>query len=113
MSSATDRSTDSGCRHLAFRVIEQAFRDLSGSTGSRADRESARAFLAGSWMLYRWGEIADVNAEWTIARAGKLDGELRPRTSRPEGGRHHVELGFSTFAPRQHMVRGARRPDSD
>jgi hypothetical protein len=110
---ATDRSPDSGCRHLAFRVIHQAFRDLSGSVGSRADQESARAFLAGSWMLYRWCEIANVNAEWTIARALKLADALRPKTSRPEGGRHHVELGFSTLARRQHLVRGARRRDRD
>jgi hypothetical protein len=30
------------------RVIDQAFRDLCGSVGSRADQNSARAFLAGS-----------------------------------------------------------------
>jgi len=69
---APNRSPDAGYRHLAVRVIEQAFRDLSGTVGSRADQESARTFLAGSWMLYRWCEIAHVNAEWTIARAGQI-----------------------------------------
>jgi hypothetical protein len=38
---------DAGCRRLAVRVIAQALRDLSNGVGSRADRESARAFLAG------------------------------------------------------------------
>ena len=74
---APDRSIDAGCRHLAVRVIEQAFRDLSGSVGSRADQESARAFLAGSWMLYRWCEIANVSAARTMARASTLDRAFR------------------------------------
>jgi hypothetical protein len=74
---ALDSKADAGCRHLAVRVIEQAFRDLSGSVGSRADQESARAFLAGSRMLYRWCEIANVSAAWTIARASKLEGAFR------------------------------------
>lgn len=87
---ATTRTIDGGCRHLAVRVIEQAFRDLSGCAGSRADQESARAFLAGSWMLHRWCEIANVSAAWTIARARKLDGVFLSNTSRPAGGRHRT-----------------------
>ena len=74
---AQDHSTDAGCRRLAARVIEQAFRDLSGSVGSRADQKSARVFLAGSRMLYCWCEIANVSAAWIIARATKLDDGLR------------------------------------
>ena len=66
-------SGDVGCRHLAVRVIELAFRDLSSSGGSRADRDSARAFLAGSRMLYRWCEIANLSAAGTIARARQLE----------------------------------------
>jgi hypothetical protein len=74
---ALDSTAGAGCRHLAVRVIEQAFRDLSGSVGSRADQESARAFLAGSRMLYRWCEIANVSAAGTIARARELEGAFR------------------------------------
>ena len=63
---------EAACRHLAVRVIYQAFRDLSGSTGSGADRESAREFLSGSPMLYRWCEIADLEPTSMIVRAARL-----------------------------------------
>lgn len=69
-----DTSGDAGCRYLALRVIEQAFRDLTGAAGTRADRESARGFLAGSPIFYRWCEIASVSAAVTIARATMLAG---------------------------------------
>lgn len=72
-----DSKANAGCRHLAVCVIEQAFRDLSGPGGSRADQESARAFLAGSQMLYRWCEIANLSAAGTIARARKLERAFR------------------------------------
>jgi hypothetical protein len=85
-----ERSVDEGCRRLAIRVIDQAFRDLSGSVGSRADRESARAFLDGSWMLHRRCDIANVTAAWMVARARTLDRAFRLNTNRPEGGRYHV-----------------------
>jgi hypothetical protein len=60
------------CRHLAMRVIDQAFRDLAGRGGSQADQESAREFLAGSSMLYHWCEVADVDPAWMVTRAKKL-----------------------------------------
>src|SRR4051812_3895755 len=72
------------CRHLAVRVIEQAVRDLSASGASDADRESARGFLSGSPMLYRWCEVANVNAAWMVGRATMLmarSGRLRIRTA--------------------------------
>lgn len=59
-------------RHLAVRVIDQAFRDLANSAGSRADQESARTFLAGSRMFRRWCEVADLDPVWMLARARKL-----------------------------------------
>jgi hypothetical protein len=77
---ARENSTDAGCRHLAARIIQQAFHDLSGSAGSCADQTSARTFLAGSRMLYCWCEIANVNAARIIARARKLDDGLRSKT---------------------------------
>ena len=88
-----DGSGEAPCRYLALRVIEQAFRDLTSSDGRRADHESARAFLAGSPVLYRWCEIANVSAATIIARAttleyafsqpGANDGSTSHRTNRP------------------------------
>ena len=59
-------------RHLAVRVIDQAFRDLASPAGSAAGPESARTFLAGTSMLHHWCEVADLNPEWLMARARKL-----------------------------------------
>ena len=56
-------------RHLAVRIIDQAFRDLASPAGSATDRESARVFLAGSSMLYHWCEVADLDAKCLVARA--------------------------------------------
>src|SRR4051812_49114651 len=63
---------DEACRHLAVRVIEQAVRDLSASSASDADRESARGVLSGSPMLYRWCELANFNASWMVGRTTRL-----------------------------------------
>jgi hypothetical protein len=59
-------------RHLAVRVIDQAFRDLASPAGSAARPESAREFLAGTSMLYHWCEVADLNPAWLVSRARKL-----------------------------------------
>ena len=59
-------------RHLAVRVIDQAFRDLAIPTGSAAGQESAREFLAGNSMLYHGCEVADLNPVWLVARARRL-----------------------------------------
>lgn len=78
MRSVSGRQPRSTCpegapwRHLAVRVIDQAFRDLAGHAGSLADQQSARAFLAGSSMFYRWCEIADLDPAWMVARARTL-----------------------------------------
>jgi hypothetical protein len=73
--------SEAACRHLAVCVIQQAVRDLSGAAASRADQESARTFLAGSPMFYRWCEFANLNAARTVARATKLmAGRLAIRT---------------------------------
>jgi hypothetical protein len=55
-----------------MRVIDQAFRDLGSPTGSRADHDSARDFLAGSSMLHHWCQVADVDPAWMITRAKVL-----------------------------------------
>ena len=68
--------TEAACRHLAVRVIEQAMRDLSAANASHVDRESARGFLSGSPMLYRWCELANINPSWMIQRATRLIGSV-------------------------------------
>jgi hypothetical protein len=107
------RSSDTGCRHLAVRVIEQAFRDLSDGAGSPADQESARTFLAGSRTLYQWCEIAEVNASCTIERARALDGASRSNANRPEEGGHHVEQHHSSLARGRRLVGSAGGADGD
>jgi hypothetical protein len=62
----------SSCRHLAARVIQQAFRDLAGPAGSRCDYESARFFLAGSSMLHHWCTVANLDPARMVARAQQL-----------------------------------------
>jgi hypothetical protein len=71
---ASSRSVETPYRHLAVRVIDQAFRDLASPAGRPADQESARTFLAGSSMLYHWCEVADLDPVWMVARARKLIG---------------------------------------
>ena len=58
-------------RHLAVRVIDQALRDLAGPAQSRNDRESARAFLAGSPMLRLWCAVAEIDARWLVVHLQK------------------------------------------
>jgi len=70
---------EASCRHLAMRVIDQAFRDLSSPTGSPADQESARDFLAGSSMLHHWCQVADVDPAWMVMRAKLLLAGGSPR----------------------------------
>jgi hypothetical protein len=76
--------SEAACRRLAVRVIHQAFRDLSGAAGSRADRDSARDFLSGSPMLYRWCDLADLEPASMIVRAARLvaqSGQLAATTA--------------------------------
>ena len=80
------------CRHLAVRVIYQAFRDLSGCAGSLADRESARDFLSGSPMLYEWCELADLEPTSMIVRAARLVAQSRQLGGyHPGRGDRHAE----------------------
>lgn len=76
MLTATRNSRDSGPlplptghRHLAARVIDQAFRDADAPNGSRSDRASARAFLAGSLMLFYWCQVAELDPRRVIEQA--------------------------------------------
>jgi hypothetical protein len=62
----------SPCRHLAARIIQQAFRDLASPAGSRCDQESARVFLSGSSMLSHWCAVADLDPARLVARASTL-----------------------------------------
>jgi hypothetical protein len=64
-------------RHLAVRVLARAFLDLAD--GERpAERESARAFLAGSGLMCHWCRVAAVDPGWIIRRAEMVQ-RLAPR----------------------------------
>jgi hypothetical protein len=63
---------DTACRNLAICVIQRAVRDLSAADASRADQDSARAFLSGSPMLDQWCEVANLNSSRMVARASRL-----------------------------------------
>jgi hypothetical protein len=54
-------------RHLAIRVLDRALQDMAGCGGTAMDRESARAFLAGSGMLRHWCRVAAVDPCWLTA----------------------------------------------
>jgi hypothetical protein len=56
-------------RDLAVRVLTRALLDLDDPAGSAADRESARAFLAGSSMLLHWCQVAAVDASSIVKHA--------------------------------------------
>lgn len=55
-----------GYQRLAIHVIRQALRDVEGR--SQEDRDSARAFLAGSEMLDFWCSLARVGPRSPIER---------------------------------------------
>ena len=69
---SASRAEGAPYRHLAVRVIDQAFRDLAIPAGSAAGQESAREFLAGNSMLHHWCEVADLDPMWLVARATRL-----------------------------------------
>ena len=50
--------------HLAMRVLARAVLDVMDPTGSADDRESARAFLAGSVMLQHWCQLAALDPDY-------------------------------------------------
>ena len=71
-------------RHLAVRVIAQAWRDLFESKAG-SDHESARAFLCGSAMLAHWCELAELDPRAVRARVNRFIAR-RPRASVAEKG---------------------------
>jgi hypothetical protein len=50
-------------RTLALRVISLAVRDLITPGHSPTERDTARAFLAGSRMLTHWCKLADLDPD--------------------------------------------------
>jgi len=89
--------SEAACRNLAARVIQQAVLDLSGASASRADQESARTFLSGSPMLYRWCEVANLNVSRTVARATQFiagSGRLALRIQDHASGKHARRRDF-------------------
>jgi hypothetical protein len=59
-------------RQLAIRVLTRALRDMVNPLGTATDRESARAFFAGSTMLEHWCRVAALDPRWLADRAGRL-----------------------------------------
>jgi hypothetical protein len=64
-------------RHLAVRVLTRAFLDLTNPVESATERESARAFLAGSAMLFHWCRVAALDPWCIVNQAAKLTIPLR------------------------------------
>lgn len=75
-------------RHLAARVIDQAFRDARNPNLTPTDSASARAFLSGSPMLSYWCEVGELDLNWVIVRARALiaacDADRRGRVGSAE-----------------------------
>lgn len=78
-------------QHLAVRVIDQAFHDAGDANASPANRTSARAFLAGSVMLYYWCDVARLDADCVIRRAGARRAGEPSWTSTTPAGRAGAE----------------------
>lgn len=68
----TDHEAFLPYRHLAIQVIDRALRDVTSSTGSMADRESARLFFADSTMLVYWCRVAALDPHSMAERVAKL-----------------------------------------
>ena len=63
-------------RHLAMRVLARAVLDVMDPAGSATDRESARAFLAGSAMLEHWCQVAALNPDCIAENVERLTAGL-------------------------------------
>jgi hypothetical protein len=77
-------------RQLAIRVLARAVLDVTNPAGSANDRETARAFLAGSAMLEHWCHVAAVDPLCIAANVDRLtrDSATMPQrflTSRRDG----------------------------
>jgi hypothetical protein len=59
-------------RKLAIRVLARAVLDVTDPAGSANDRESARAFLAGSAMLEHWCHLAALDPDCVAANLERL-----------------------------------------
>jgi hypothetical protein len=62
-------------RQLAVRVLARAVLDIMDPVGSPTDRESARAFLAGSPMLEHWCHVAALDPDCVAERVERLTAE--------------------------------------
>jgi hypothetical protein len=78
-----DARTEEGFRpyrRLAVRVLARALSDLADPGSSTADRETARAFFAGSGMLAHWCRVAALDPGRVARRAHRLGQRARPVT---------------------------------
>jgi hypothetical protein len=72
-------------RHLAIHVLARAVRDALEPAQSATDRESARAFLAGSVMLQHWCRVAALDPDCIAENMKKFTAGLAVRTARMSG----------------------------
>jgi hypothetical protein len=97
---ATAHNIDDGFRsyrHLAVRVLAQAFRDLANPARS-SDCESARVFLTGSAMMVYWCRVAALDSLCLVNRAERLTTKrthCSPSAACPDAAAH----GLSRVIP--------------
>ena len=60
-------------QELAVAVIRQAVVDATNPAAESRVRAGARAFLAGSPMLYQWCGVAGIDPGLVLERCGKED----------------------------------------
>lgn len=80
-------------RQLAIRVLARAVLDVSDPAGSANDRESARAFLAGSAMLEHWCHVAALDPDCITANLERLTGEASTVSQRLQRSSVYGQLG--------------------
>ena len=74
-------------RHLAIRVLARAVRDVVEPAGSPTDRESARAFLAGSDMLQHWCRVAALDPDYVAENVERFTAGVTMKDPRMPAGR--------------------------
>jgi hypothetical protein len=81
-------------RHLAMHVLARAVRDVLEPARSATDRESARAFLAGSVMLQHWCRVAALNPDCVAEHVERFTAGLTVKPPGRPAGRtlRHSEI---------------------
>jgi hypothetical protein len=67
-----DEAASAWQQRLAARIVSQALKDLLNRHEPRECRESARAFLAGSFMLHYWCHVGRLDSRRISVYANRL-----------------------------------------